>query len=385
MKITNFFKKYLKPDIIPLNKIEISQSAIIHHDRLRKQIQPSYQIIPVLKGNAYGHGLRAICQILNTIQSEIQMVAVDSFPEYQIVRDQTSCAILMLNETNHHNYRYFDFSRTSFVVYTLETVKFLGSLGEQIHIHIFFNTGINREGFQIWQIDQLATILKQYPNLQIQWVMSHLSSSQSSDQTTNQHQLDLYKQMLAKLKTQVVCNPQYIHISNTCGMATIDDPLLTAGRVWLGLYGYTWFDTDHPSYTKIDWLQPALSLISMITALQECVPGDTVGYDQTYQISQHSKIALLPLWYYEWLKRSAWSHRSCLVKWVMAPVRGLISMNLTSIDVTGMQVTRHDPVTIISRDPNQSNTIPALALASGCSIYEVLVWLDVSIRRVVVA
>ena len=57
----------------------------------------------------------------------------------------------------------------------------------------------------------------------------------------------------------------------------------------------------------------------------------------------------------------------------MAPVRGLISMNLTSIDVTGMQVTRHDPVTIISRDPNQSNTIPALALASGCSIYEVLV------------
>jgi alanine racemase len=121
----NFIKKYLKPHIVPLNTIEISQKAIIANYRLWKKLQPSYKLISILKSNAYGHGIRPMCQILNTIQHEVDMVGVDSLPEYQIVRDQTTFPILILNETNHHNYHYFDFRRTSLVVYTLDTIKFL--------------------------------------------------------------------------------------------------------------------------------------------------------------------------------------------------------------------------------------------------------------------
>lgn len=385
MKVTNFFKKYLRPDIVPLNTIEISQSKIIDNYRFWKQIQPSYQIIPILKSNAYGHGLKVISQILNTIATEVSMVGVDSFPEYQIVRDQTPFDILLLNETNHHNYRYFDFTRTAFAVYTLETLKFLWSLGEQIQIHIFFNTGMNREGFQMEQMEQMITLLKQYPNLHIQWVMSHLASSQALDHAHTHTQVETYKEMYAKLKAQVICNPQYLHISNTCGIATVDDPLLTAGRLWLGLYGYTWFDMSHPAYDQVAWLKPALSLISLITCLQEVAPTWSIWYDQIYHTQSHSKIALIPVGYYEWLPRSLSDNRDCEVKGIHAPIRGLISMNLTSIDVTGIEANRHDRVTLISSDPSCAHTIALVAQKSHMSIYEVLAWLNSNIRRVIVA
>jgi alanine racemase len=385
MKVMNFFKKYLRPDIVPLNTIEISQASIVDNYRLWKQIQPSYQIIPILKSNAYGHGLRAVSQILSTINTEIQMVGVDSFPEYQIVRDQTPFWILLLNETNHHNYRYFDFTRTAFAVYTLETLRFLWSLGEQIFVHIFFNTGMNREGFQMSQIDQVAALLKQYPNLQIQWVMSHFASSQSLEPQITHNQLELYKTMYAKLKTQVVCSPTYLHISNTCGMTTVEDPLLTAGRVWIGLYGYTSFDPTHPSVSKVSWLKHALSLYSMITCTQELVPGDYIWYDQTTKVSVHSKIALLPVGYREGLPKSLSNQRNTQVKWIVAPVCGLISMNLMTINISGIEAGRHDRVTVISSDMSSDHTIVAVARTSNMSIYEVLIWLDSSIRRVVVA
>ena len=77
--------------------ISISSSRIHNNLQILQALQPNHILIPVVKSNAYGHGIKQICQILNTINDiNAPLIAVDSYPEYQIVADNTNKNILVL-------------------------------------------------------------------------------------------------------------------------------------------------------------------------------------------------------------------------------------------------------------------------------------------------
>ena len=141
--IRNFFHK--KPDRV-LNWIEISRENILSNYYHIRSLQPESSIFPVVKSNAYGHGLREIVSILN--QTDCEMIAVDSLLEYQIVRRNSQKRILVLGETLCENYQFFDIRNTSFCVWNIATLEYLISLKKPFHIHLFLNTGMNREGIQ---------------------------------------------------------------------------------------------------------------------------------------------------------------------------------------------------------------------------------------------
>ena len=131
-------KKYRKPDVQAMNVIEISRKNILHNVDQIRRIQPKWSIFPVLKSNAYGHGIQQMLEIYRG--QDFPYVAVDSLPERNSDFD-----ILLMGETFAENYRFFDFERTAFSVYTLETLQALAQLKRKVKIHIFLNTGMNRE------------------------------------------------------------------------------------------------------------------------------------------------------------------------------------------------------------------------------------------------
>lgn len=146
--LRNIFHK--KPDKV-LNWIEISRENILSNYRHIQSLQSGMSIFPVVKSNAYGHGLKQIVEILN--QTNAQMIAVDSLLEYQIVKRHTDKRILVLGETFSENYQYFDHKNTSFCIWNISTLECLISLKKPFHIHLFLNTGMNREGIQERELD----------------------------------------------------------------------------------------------------------------------------------------------------------------------------------------------------------------------------------------
>jgi alanine racemase len=108
-------------------------------------------IFPVVKSNAYGHGIKEIVEILN--HTNAQMIAVDSLLEYQIVTRNSKKRILVLGETLCENYEFFDHKNTSFCIWNVSTLEYLISLKKPFHIHLFINTGMNREGIQERELD----------------------------------------------------------------------------------------------------------------------------------------------------------------------------------------------------------------------------------------
>lgn len=152
-----------------------------------------------MKSNAYGHGLTEICEILNDAH-HISMVAVDSFPEYRVVKKRTKKKILILGETWSENYRMFDTERAVFGVYTLHTLQALIALKKKIRIHLFLNTGMNREGIQSSALVEFLDILTTAPWITLEGVMSHLSNSNDELFDTIAAQILQFKSMVKSIE-----------------------------------------------------------------------------------------------------------------------------------------------------------------------------------------
>jgi alanine racemase len=87
-------KNLFKPKLEPMNKIYIHTKNIVANYDYLKSLQPNASLFPVLKSNAYGHGLEIVTKILN--KTDAPYLIVDSFPEYQIVKDNSKKKILLL-------------------------------------------------------------------------------------------------------------------------------------------------------------------------------------------------------------------------------------------------------------------------------------------------
>ena len=114
--LINYLRQLIKPNYNTLNRIEINQTAILNNLKIIQSEQANSKIIPVLKSNAYGHGLKEIATILN--KSNVEMVAVDSFPEAQIVYQYFKKKVLIMGEMPAAVYKFLDWKRTEVCIYS---------------------------------------------------------------------------------------------------------------------------------------------------------------------------------------------------------------------------------------------------------------------------
>lgn len=116
-------RNLLAPKIQSMNWVELDSAALVNNYCYLQSLHPDDVLIPVLKSNAYGHGLREICCILKKVKPDL--VAVDSYPEYQIVRDGLASDILIIGEMDHSAYRQLDPKRAVLAVYRVDTLQYL--------------------------------------------------------------------------------------------------------------------------------------------------------------------------------------------------------------------------------------------------------------------
>jgi len=372
----SFYNKYLSKlerKISTLNRVEVIAENILHNfDYFQKENQHT-KLFPVLKSNAYGHGLKQIVQILES--RGVEYFVVDSYYEALQIREISNRSVLMLGYTKPENYKYFNFKKLAITIFDIESLKRLGELGKKINIHLFINTGMNREGISIKEIPLYLTELKKYSALNLEGICTHLADADNESNEFTQKQYQLFKQAINIIENQNF-HPKYKHISATGGSFKIKDSQLNAIRLGIGLYGYNpnkLFDTN---------LKPALRVISTVVSVQTLKTGDKVSYNCTFQAEKDMKIALLPVGYYECLDRKLSNKGFIKVKGEFLPIVGRVCMNLTCIDAKHLDLKIGDEVIVISENPADKNSIENIAQTIDTISYEVLVKISSSIRRV---
>lgn len=358
--------KRFRKDYQTLNTVRVSKSALLHNlEHYRKKL-PGQAICPVLKSNAYGHGLELVAQAWD--RKNCPFFVVDSLYEaYKLEAARIKTPILILGYTKPENLegRRFKFH---FTASDLEGARHLAKLGVPVHLEL--DTGFNRMGFSLEQLKEQLDELKRL-KLKVVGVFTHFADADNpSDASFTKAQKDRFKEGV-RLIQDAGFKPKWIHTGGSGSNLKVEFPLINMRRIGIELYGHSPY--DDAGKQLIQELKPALEFSSSIIALRDLKKGDKVGYGCTFEAHKDMKIAVLAAGYYEGLPRSL-SNQSEFV--------GRICMNHCMIDASTLKQPKlGDPYVLYSRDPNSPKHVYARAKAAQCLNYELLVRLSESVRR----
>ncbi len=360
--ITKIFKRSYKP----LNTVEISKKNIIHNCKYLCSINKKVKIAPVLKSNAYGHGIVQIAKLLE--KTNPPFFCVDSLYEaYELTNNGITTQILVMGfidpkslETKKLPY--------SFAVFNKEQIDVLAQFQPHAKIHIFIDTGMHREGVDLLELDEFVKYIRK-TSLYIEGVMSHFAESENPKNPLTKAQLNKFRSVINS------ANPDWIHISNSGGILN-NYALGNMGRAGIALYGIS------PGFPDPK-LKPALQLKTHIAQIKTIKKGESVGYSYTFTSKKDMKIAILPLGYNDGVDRRLSNKGFATIGRVECKILGRISMNITTIDVTNVKNPKTgDEVVVFSNDPGMKNSIKNAAKICGTIPYDLLVGLHPSTKRV---
>lgn len=357
--------------------LEINLNAMAHNLRQYRQLlQPTTKMMAMVKAFAYGSGSYEIANLLQF--HGVDYLGVAYADEGVALRKAGIRMPIMVMNTENSS---FD----SLVQYNLEPVIYSFSLLHsfdkwlkkegllQFPVHIELETGMNRLGFPLKEIEELGPAL-QHSAFKIQSVFSHLAASEEAQQDPFSHRQGAsYLEAVAKLQ-EIIHYPFLRHIANSAAILRHPQLQLDMVRLGIGLYGIDSADSHRLDLLEVSTLK---STIAQIKHLHE---GDTVGYNRRGIAGPHTLIATVRIGYADGYPRSLGNGAGKMwVKGRLAPVIGSVCMDMTMIDITGIPDTREGDEVIVFGNELSVNQLAHWAQTIP---YEILTGVSQRVKRV---
>lgn len=373
---------------------EIDLAAFRHNlEEIKKIISPDTGIIAVIKADAYGHGVIDIAR--EASDSGVKFFAVARMNEAAVLRDAgINTPVLLFDDSRTYGAdKYIDLDiRAS--VNTMEDAEYFSAsaseYGKKLKVHVKIDTGMGRLGFVA---DGLTSVgdgiplqekikkISQLPNIEIEGIYSHFANADTRDKTHAENQLAMFRNLATKLDSILERKP-LLHMANSAAIMEIPDSHFDMVRPGIIMYGlYPSNEVDRSIIT----LKPVMSLKSRIVHIKKVGPGFKVSYGSTYVTDKETVIATVPAGYADGINRLLSSNGYMLVRGKGAPIIGRVCMDLTMIDVTGIDgAAVHDEVVIIGRQGDEEITADELAARTGTINYEVVTSLAPRVPRIII-
>jgi len=370
--------------------VEISRSALFYNfQTLQKIVGKKVKVALVVKANAYGHGLAEVVSIL---KNKTDIFAVDNIDEAFIIRkiDKT-VKVLILGYTTKENIKLTIENNFSFVVYSLDILRYIISLKlrKKAKIHIKIETGLNRQGVEGKDLIKILSFVKKNADrIFLEGVYTHFANVEDTlDSSFAQKQLKRFKDALKIVRTWGF-NPPLIHTAASAASFLYKESHFSMIRAGVALYGL-WPSRETrialKSKNKNISLKPVLTWKSIVAQVKIVRKGESVGYGRTWISEQTSKIAVIPAGYSDGFDRKLSNLGRVIVGGSYAPVIGRVAMNMIMVDITHIKgVNEGDEVVIIGKMGKLEVTADELAEKIGTINYEVISRINPILPRIIV-
>ena len=319
-------------------------------------------IFPVLKANAYGHGMKVVANALEKhfSNSEIPYFCVARYTEArELRRFGVTRKILILS-----HFTEMDLDRggdplldVDLVINSwqdLDSLIQLNATGFAIHLNL--NTGMNRLGFSLpFAPGDSARLLESVSTLRAQGiatvgVMTHLACGEEKPEVFSAEQFQIFLKCLGELKTDWKTSahgewPRWRHVENSGGLArniaelangTVDDLRPTAGRPGLHLWGVA--AAQDLDFAKK--LKPVMEVVAPLRQVHLVKRGESVGYTRGFIASKDMLVGTVCLGYADGVSRQLSttqadeSNIGYVIHGERVPVLGRVSMDMTAVDLS---------------------------------------------------
>ncbi|MCL1877077.1 alanine racemase [Candidatus Saccharibacteria bacterium] len=367
------FRKLFQKSYDTVNVIEVDSERLLKNINFFAE-KSGQEVCPVLKSNAYGHGIE---QVASIIDGYVNLAAVDGYFEAnRIIKNTRGVHVICMGYVKPENFRHVDTRRVSFVVQSVDDLRAIAKCtGRNLKIHLEINTGMNRMGLKPDEIDDYLRELACHDNFELEGIMTHLADADNADPTFTDRQVEIFDECVDKILDQGFA-PKYFHIAASAGALKVKSRFANLIRLGIGTYGINPLTEGDPLYDILQQnLRPTLTLKSTIIKTIDLKEGDSVSYGCTFTAERPMRVAVLPLGYYEAIPRELSG---------VSPIVGRVCMNHTIIDITDKNLKTGSVVTVVSNNPNDFNSVNRLWRDHEIFPWDFLCKLSSDIRRRVV-
>ncbi|MGB9511915.1 MAG: alanine racemase, partial [Candidatus Acidiferrum sp.] len=331
---------------------EVSLSTLRQNfEAIRDYINPASEkrqtprkVLSIVKGNGYGHGGPEVSKALEKFGSD--WFGVASAGEGMELRQAgVRKPVLVLGGFWPGEEKNLIEHNLTPAIHRCEHLSLFEAAAAKagkrhVTIHLKIDTGMNRLGLAPNEMDCFARQLAKCKRLELGGTFTHLASSEVLTDTPTGHQTDQQLERLRcaidRLRTLGV-SPGIVHIANSAAIAARPETWADMVRPGALLYGY------HPGFDPMERrfeferklaLRPVMSLRARIINVRSIAPGVSVGYNASWIAKRPSRVAVLAAGYGDGIHRSLGNRGSVAVRGHMAPIVGIVSMDVVMLDVT---------------------------------------------------
>jgi Alr-MurF fusion protein len=356
--------------------LEINLDALSHNlNFYRSFLKPQTKIMVMVKAFAYGSGSFEVANLLQF--HRVDYLAVAYADEGVDLRERgISLPVMVMNpsyQTFDKMFRYnMEPELYSFKI-LLEYLDFLTHHAISSKIHIKIDTGMHRLGFEEKDIPELITLLKNNTRVTVASIFTHLAGA--DEEVHNEFTLDQiskFKKMAADIEDKIGYKT-IRHILNSAGIVRFPDAQLDMIRLGIGLYGV------EANGLKQGNIETVGTLKTIISQIKEVKAGESVGYSRKGRTDKDIKIATIAIGYADgYDRRFSNGKGKVLIKGKLCPIIGNVCMDMSMVNITGIDATEGDEVIVFGKD------LPIFKIAEeiGTIPYEILTNVSERVKRV---
>ena len=341
---------------------------------VQSRIAEGSQMLAVVKGNAYGHGLRECYPVFqaNGITNFAVATLDEAIELREIGRPSDRIVLMGLNHA-----AFVDVACEYNVVTLIKDLAYAKALSEEavrrqmtIEVMGVVDTGMGRIGYQ-WDdpaaIEELAEAAS-YPGLNMIGIFSHFSSEDFPDKYWSGQQLKRFDQVLQQFQKKKGLVFPLNSLANS--PATSHNP---AAHYGLCRPGGSLYGRYQGGFNRVEGIEAVMTVKAIITQVKDVPDGFSVSYMRSGRTGRPSRIATLPLGYGDGFPRS-WGNGKgyVLIDGQKAPIIGVICMDQFMIDVTDLpDVKEGDEVILIGKSGGAQIVLGDIGKACGMLSNEV--------------
>ena len=363
--------------------IEVDLDAIRHNIGLIRGVVGTAAVAPVVKADAYGHGMVEVSRAIASISDALCVASLD---EALALRPAVKNRILLLYPVPHAAVPEAVDIGVELPVMSADDLqairKALRAHPKPVRIHLGVETGMGRGGLPPEQVAAVAAEAQADPSLQLAGLWSHLHSPE--DPPTSDRQLLRFEVATTALREAHIPVPPR-HIAASGGIFTGDEPALDLVRPGVAIHGV--LDEGLPiapdAAEAARRLRPAMAVKARAIAFSDVPVGGTVGYGGTWRAERPTRIAVLPVGYGDGYLRGAQPGAEVLVRGRRLPMVGRVSMDAVTIDVTDVPgLDRDDEFVLLGSQDGETISAGELARRRNTITWEVLTSMAQRLARV---
>lgn len=357
--------------------LEINLNAIDYNlNFFKSKLKPSTKLLVVVKAFGYGSDAQKIAKYLAPKVDYFAVAYADEGIALRKAGIKTPILVLHPQKNNLKKIIEYNLEPT---MYSKEILSYLITIAAEncystIPIHLKFNTGLNRLGFNKNDIDTIISLITNQTSVQVKSIFSHIAASEDlNERTFTLQQINDFKAIAKQLIPQLKQTP-FMHMLNTSGILNYAaEAQFDMVRLGIGLYG---FGNDLKQTEK---LQNVLTLKSIISQIHTINKGESLGYNRSFIATKTTKTATIPIGHADGISRQFGKGVGFVyINNQEAPIVGNVCMDVIMVNVTGINCKEGDEVIIYK---NQQH-IDTIAKKANTIPYELLTAISQRVKRV---